>query len=143
MPEPNMMRKARSAEKPDNDEWRRPARKRPAVEQRAKKDGEEAGLEQLHFPAVAVPILPDMDEGHVENPEQAEQNARLHIHTPPRQESATPIQAVMRRVESEELIQKSDGRRRNPPNDPPNASRTFARKLPSGSSPLEPMSGRI
>src|SRR6476620_8827245 len=66
--------KNQCAKKPDDDEWRRPPRERPPIEQRAKKDGEKAGVEQLHFPALAVPFLPDVDEGHVENPEQSEQN---------------------------------------------------------------------
>ena len=61
------------AKKPDDDERRRAARERPAVEQRTEKNGEETGLEELHFPAVAVPFLADVHERHVENPEESEE----------------------------------------------------------------------
>ncbi len=48
------------------------SREGPTVEKRTEKDGKEAGLEQLHLPAVAVPVLSDVHERHVENPEHAE-----------------------------------------------------------------------
>src|SRR3982074_3078495 len=49
--------KPEPAKKPDH-EKRRPAFwERAAIEQRAKKDRQETGLEQLRFPAVAVPNL--------------------------------------------------------------------------------------
>lgn len=37
-------------------------------------NGEETGLEELGFPAVAVPFLPKMDERHVQRPENREQD---------------------------------------------------------------------
>ena len=61
------------AKKPDDDERRRATRERPAIEERTKKNGEEAGFEELHFPAVAVPILADVDERHVKNPEEGKE----------------------------------------------------------------------
>src|SRR4029453_11329839 len=66
------------AKKPDDDERRRATRERPAIEERTKKNGEEASFEELHFPAVAVPILADVDERHVKNPEEGkEQRVRV------------------------------------------------------------------
>src|SRR5262245_44614184 len=66
------------AKKPDDDERRRATRERPAIEERTKKNGDEAGFEELHFPAVAIPILAHMDERHVKNPEEGkEQRVRV------------------------------------------------------------------
>src|SRR5207247_11094218 len=64
--------KNEGAEKPDDDERRRSPRKGPRIEQWTKKDCEEAGFEKLRFPAVAVPILADVHERHVEKPEERE-----------------------------------------------------------------------
>src|SRR4029453_19490147 len=61
------------AKKPDDDEGRRATGERPAMEERTKKNGKEAGFEELHFPAVTVPILADVDEGHVKNPKEAKE----------------------------------------------------------------------
>src|SRR5437588_7874982 len=64
--------KTEPAKKPD-DKQRRPAlRKWPAIEQRAKKDRQEPGLEQLNFPAVAVPNLADVNDRNVHHPENGE-----------------------------------------------------------------------
>src|SRR5437588_10425934 len=66
--------KTKPAEEPDH-EQRWPAfRKRPTIEQRTKKDREEPGFEQLRLPTIAVPNLPDVDDGHVHRPENGEQN---------------------------------------------------------------------
>ena len=117
------MRKMRSAKKPDDGEGRGAAREGPAIEERAEKDGEKARFEQLRFPAVAIPILPDVDERHVENPEEREQEARSRNRRATTQESAKPTQAVATSVASEWSIQKSEGKRRKPPNEPPSTSR--------------------
>src|ERR1700680_2188733 len=61
--------KTEPAKKPDNEKWWRPARKWRGIEHREKKDGQEPGLEQLNFPAVAVPNLADVDDRHVHRPE--------------------------------------------------------------------------
>src|SRR5260370_36457387 len=64
--------KPEPTEKPDN-QHRRPALwKRPTIEQRTKKDGQETGFEQLNLPAVAVPDLPDVHDRHVHRPEKRE-----------------------------------------------------------------------
>src|SRR5712692_7789204 len=64
--------KAEPAKKPD-DKKRRPAfRKWPAIEQRTEKDRQEPGLEQLDFPAVTVPNLADVDDRHVHDPENGQ-----------------------------------------------------------------------
>ena len=66
--------KTKPAKKPDY-EQRRPAfREWPTIEQRTKENREEPGLEQLRFPSVAVPNLPDVNDGHVHRPENREQN---------------------------------------------------------------------
>ena len=51
----------------------RGARERPGVEERTQKNGEETGFEELHFPAVAVPVLANVDERHVKNPEDGKE----------------------------------------------------------------------
>ena len=61
------------AVEPEDRRGRRAARERARIEERAEEDGEESGLEELDLPAVAVPVLPDVDEGHVEDPEDDEQ----------------------------------------------------------------------
>src|SRR5262249_45659435 len=38
------------------------------IEERAKENRQEACFEQLNLPAVAVPLLADMDERHIERP---------------------------------------------------------------------------
>src|SRR5947208_5914377 len=42
--------------------------KRTHVDKRAKEDSQEAGFEQLNFPAIAIPFLPDMNKGHIKKP---------------------------------------------------------------------------
>src|SRR5207249_8146597 len=59
------------AVEPEDRRRRRAARERARIEERAEEDGEEAGLEELDLPAVAVPVLPDVDEGEVERPEDS------------------------------------------------------------------------
>src|SRR5947207_6960187 len=66
--------KSQPAKKPDDqDRWSAPW-KRAAVDQRTKKDREKPGLEQLDFPAVAVPNLTDVHDRHVHGPEHCQQN---------------------------------------------------------------------
>src|SRR5207245_4117934 len=50
---------------------RRGAREWARIEEREEENGEEAGLEERDLPAVAVPVLPDVDEGEVERPEDS------------------------------------------------------------------------
>src|SRR5438270_1472522 len=66
--------KTEPAKKPDHQEGRPAFRKRTTIEQRAKKDGQESSLEQLCLPTIAVPHLPDVNDGHVHGPENGEQN---------------------------------------------------------------------
>src|SRR5262249_53482021 len=56
-------------EKNDGVRRRRLRQRREALE-RAEKDGEEAGLEQLHLPAEAPERLPDAVDRQVEDPQQ-------------------------------------------------------------------------
>src|SRR4030095_1024273 len=49
--------KNKTSKKPDNENGRPAFRKRASIEQRAKKDRQEASLEQLNLPAVTVPDL--------------------------------------------------------------------------------------
>ena len=65
---------SKPAKKPEDDERRPAARKRPAIEKRAKENGEKAGLKQLRFPTVAIPILAKVDKRHVKNPKKREKN---------------------------------------------------------------------
>ena len=107
------------------------ARERPAIEQRTKKDREETGLEQLHFPAVAIPILPDVNERHVEQPRAARAESRSRSRRARRRKERSRSRRSTTRAVSEWFNQKSEGSRRNPPNEPPSAARTWSRKLPT------------
>src|SRR6476620_3453582 len=60
------------AKKPEY-EWRWPAvLEWPTIEQWTKENREKAGLEQLCFPSVAIPNLPDVNDGHIHRPENDE-----------------------------------------------------------------------
>src|SRR5206468_13002323 len=70
--------KSERAEEPEN-EHRRPAlRKRAAIKQGAEKDRQEPGLEKLDLPAVPVPDLADVNDGHVHCPKNSE-NDRIGV----------------------------------------------------------------
>ncbi len=58
------------AKQPDERRWRRPPWKRTPIQQRAKKDRQEPGFQELNLPAVGIPVLPHMNERKVERPEQ-------------------------------------------------------------------------
>src|ERR1044071_2989478 len=62
------------AKKPDDDAGCLAAGEWAWVEQRTKKDGKETGLEQLKLPTVAVPLPTQVDERHVDGPQDREQN---------------------------------------------------------------------
>jgi len=66
--------KSKPSKKPDNENWRSALGKRAPIEQRAKKDRQEAGLEQLNLPAITVPDLPNVHDRHVYRPKHREQN---------------------------------------------------------------------
>src|SRR5207248_11201364 len=66
--------KTKPAKKPDHEQRRTASREWATIEQRTKKDRQEPGLEQLRLPTIAVPNLPDVNDGHVHRPENAEQN---------------------------------------------------------------------
>src|SRR4051794_27246498 len=51
--------KAQPAKQPQDEHRRWALRKRTAVEQRAKKHGKESDFQELYFPAIGVPVLPD------------------------------------------------------------------------------------
>src|SRR5438477_10365431 len=65
--------KTEPAEQPDHQQRRPAFRKRAGVEQRTKENGEESSLEQLCFPAIAIPNLADVNDGHVHRPENREE----------------------------------------------------------------------
>ena len=85
-----MMRKIRSRKSQMMARGGGASREGPAIEERAEKDGEKAGFEQLRFPAVAIPILPEVDERHVERPEDREQDARSRNRRPRRRKGQSP-----------------------------------------------------
>ena len=62
--------KPEPAIKPEDKNRRRTPRKRAGIEQGTKEDGKEAGLQDLDFPAIAVPDLANMDIGHVRWPRE-------------------------------------------------------------------------
>jgi hypothetical protein len=64
--------KAKPAKKPDHQNRRGSFRKWSRIKQRTKKDGQESRLEQLVFPTVAVPNLANVDDRHVDRPENRE-----------------------------------------------------------------------
>ena len=66
--------KTEPAKKPDHQNWWPAFRKGPSIEQRAKENGEKTGFEQLRLPAVAIPDLPNVNNGHVHDPEDGEEN---------------------------------------------------------------------
>src|SRR5436190_24054017 len=59
------------AEQPDDNLGRRVFWEGPGIEQRTKKNRQKSGFQQLNFPPVAVPVLPDMNEGHVKHPQDS------------------------------------------------------------------------
>src|SRR5436305_1831047 len=66
--------KTQPAKKPDQQNWWAAFWKWPTVEQRTKENREKPGFEQLRFPAVAIPNLPDVNDGHVHRPQNGEEN---------------------------------------------------------------------
>ena len=54
--------KTQPAKKPDHEQRRTASREWATVEQWAKKDRQEPGLEQLCLPTIAVPNLPDVND---------------------------------------------------------------------------------
>src|ERR1700750_2296820 len=66
--------KTEPAKKPDHQNWRPAFRKGPPIKQRTKENGEKPGFEPLRLPAVAIPNLPDVNDGHVHGPENDEEN---------------------------------------------------------------------
>src|SRR5213080_1340808 len=64
--------KPEPAKKPEDQDGRPALWKRPSIEQWTKKDREKASLEQLNLPAVTVPDLPNVDDRHVHDPKNAE-----------------------------------------------------------------------
>src|SRR5437870_2645810 len=66
--------KSEPAEKPDDQDRRATFWKWPRVDKRTKKNRQETGLEELDFPAVAVPNLANVDDRHVHRPEDRKQD---------------------------------------------------------------------
>src|SRR5712691_1846099 len=66
--------KSEPAEEPDDEKRRAAFGEWPAIEQRTEKDGQETGLEELNFPTVAVPNLADVNDRHVHQPKEREQD---------------------------------------------------------------------
>src|SRR6476660_6746086 len=64
--------KTKPAKKPDYEERWPAFREWPTIEQWTKENREKAGLEQLCFPSVAIPNLPDVNDGHIHRPENGE-----------------------------------------------------------------------
>ncbi len=66
--------KDQPAEQPDHGERRWPPREGTSVDERAEEDREKAGLDELDLPAVAVPVLSDVDEREIEHPQDRHQD---------------------------------------------------------------------
>src|SRR5712672_3054646 len=47
--------------------------KRAHVEEGTKEDCKKSGFEYLNFPAISIPVLPDMNERHIEKPKNNKQ----------------------------------------------------------------------
>jgi hypothetical protein len=73
---------------------------------RASSNGEEAGLEQLDFPAVRIPELADVHDRHVKHPQQQEQEGvRITRENYERQRHAQPrhdLESAIRNTEPED-----------------------------------------
>jgi hypothetical protein len=102
------------AEQPDDCRRRREPRERARVHQRTEEHGQEPGLEELDLPAVAVPVLPDVHEGHVERPEQQHQRhvreARDHHRGEPDADPRRDEQRPVRDPQPEEARDLEHGR---------------------------------
>src|SRR5689334_10796682 len=61
--------KPQPAKKPDYQDWRPGLGEWSAIEQWTKENRQESRLEQLNFPAVAVPNLTDVNDRHVHCPQ--------------------------------------------------------------------------
>src|SRR6266480_1865998 len=107
--------KTEPAKKPNHQEGRPAFRKGTTIEQRAKKDRQEASLEQLCLPTIAVPHLPDVNDGHVHRPENREQNrVRVTAKDNERQTKTNPgkdRQTLIGNTEPEERWQLQRGGR--------------------------------
>src|SRR6185436_8287154 len=57
------------AVEPEDLNGRWPLREGTRIDEGAEKDGEETRLEELDLPSERVPLLPDVDERHVERPQ--------------------------------------------------------------------------
>src|SRR4029077_3599509 len=57
--------KAKPSKKPDNENCRPALGKGPSIKNRAKKNRQETGLEELNLPAVTVPDLSNVHDRHV------------------------------------------------------------------------------
>src|SRR5262249_26647217 len=66
--------KPKPSKKPNNENRWGTLGKRSSIEQRTKKDRQEASFEQLNLPPITVPNLSNMDNGHVHRPKHREQN---------------------------------------------------------------------
>src|SRR5204863_4339133 len=83
--------KTEPTEKPDHQNRRLTLRERPRVEQWTKEDRQETGLQQLDFPAVAVPNLADVNDRHVHGPKHRDQDCvRIASENNERQREADP-----------------------------------------------------
>ena len=82
--------------------------KRARRRERAQEDREEAGLDQLDLPAVAVPELADLDDRELERPEQRELD-RVREAEEQRQRERNSEQAGASSAGSETSSQKKDG----------------------------------
>jgi hypothetical protein len=97
------MMRTMSSERARDGPRRRPAWERPRVEERAEEHGQESRLEELDLPAVAVPVLADVDVGDVERPEhEQEDRVREAGHDECSQRGAEPCPSEERLVRDAE-----------------------------------------
>src|SRR5205807_6665045 len=86
--------KAEPAKKPEHQNWWPTFWKRSPIDQRAEKNRQEAGFEQLNFPTVTVPNLADVNNRHIHRPKHSQQNCvRVTAENNQRQRESDPGEA--------------------------------------------------
>ncbi len=130
------------AEEPEHERRGRPPRERARPSRSGtQEDRQEARLEQLDLPAVAVPVLADVDEGHVDDPQhghgdrvgEAQQERDGERRARARTAPAAPGRRGGARTGWEAP--------RPLPAREPKWAATRSRKAPAGRSPSDPISG--
>src|SRR5438874_1186131 len=110
--------KTEPAKKPENEDRRAALWKWPSVEQRAKKDRQKPSLQQLNFPAIAIPDLANVHDRHVHCPQHHEQDCVC-------------VAAKNNQRQTETTQEKID----SAPSEIPNQKRVGTRAIPAAGEP--------